>query len=386
VVINTSDVYSVAVGEHYAMQRGIPSEHVIRVSFDGSEDVMSPEDYALLDVEISAQIDESVQGFALSWLKPYRVACMSMTSAFALGFDRKYCKQEGGGCQPSEPVSYYGSYSTQPLQDHGLRPAMMLALTSEADGFALVDRGVSSDGTFPTEKGYLWRTTDSNRSVRYTDFVNLPMRWGFEQGLDLDYVDNEQGMGENTLRDTDDVLFYFTGLARVGDIETNTYVPGAVADHLTSFGGRLSATSGQMSAVRWLEAGATASFGTVVEPCNYQQKFPRVSTLLDHYYRGETVLESYWKSVQWPGEGVFIGDPLARPWGRAFLNHTLEGTLSIGLTWLEPGKTYHIEVADSLDGPWEVVGDPVNVPRVTWTTIEVPGATRDYYRLVLVDP
>ena len=29
---------------------------------------------------------------------------------------------------------------------------------------------------------------------------------------------------------------------------------------------------------------------------------------------GDTLIEAYWKSVQQPGEGIFIGEPLARPW------------------------------------------------------------------------
>jgi len=32
---------------------------------------------------------------------------------------------------------------------------------------------------------------------------------------------------------------------------------------------------------------------------------------------GDTVLEAYWKSVEMPGQGLFIGEPLARPFGRS---------------------------------------------------------------------
>jgi hypothetical protein len=37
--------------------------------------------------------------------------------------------------------------------------------------------------------------------------------------------------------------------------------------------------------------------------------------LLRHYLAGETLIESYWKSVAMPGQGIFIGEPLARPYG-----------------------------------------------------------------------
>jgi uncharacterized protein (TIGR03790 family) len=68
-----------------------------------------------------------------------------------------------------------------------------------------------------------------------------------------------------------------------------------------------------MSVLRWLEAGATASYGTVAEPCNFTTKFPQPALAIARYTRGETVLEAYWKSVAMPGQGVFVGEPLAAP-------------------------------------------------------------------------
>jgi hypothetical protein len=82
-----------------------------------------------------------------------------------------------------------------------------------------------------------------------------------------------------------------------------------------------------MSSLRWLEAGATASYGTVSEPCNHWQKFPNPTVLLKHYVQGNSAIEAYWKPA-WPGreeksglQGAsrrsdsFIGEPLAaRPY------------------------------------------------------------------------
>ena len=89
---------------------------------------------------------------------------------------------------------------------------------------------------------------------------------------------------------------------------------GLLADHLTSSGGDLFGTE-QMSALRWLEAGVTASYGAVTEPCAYADKFPTASVLVKNYFRGNTVLEAYTKSVRQPSQGIFVGDPLARPFG-----------------------------------------------------------------------
>ena len=52
---------------------------------------------------------------------------------------------------------------------------------------------------------------------------------------------------EDALRDKKDVLFYFTGELRVEGLDTLRFLPGAVADHLTSSGGKLT-DSRQMSA------------------------------------------------------------------------------------------------------------------------------------------
>ena len=49
--------------------------------------------------------------------------------------------------------------------------------------------------------------------------------------------------------------------------------------------------------------------GSVSEPCALVEKFPDIRVLYAHYTRGETLLESYWKSVAMPGQGLFIGSP-----------------------------------------------------------------------------
>src|SRR5207245_7957708 len=99
-------------------------------------------------------------------------------------------------------------------------------------------------------------------------------------------------------------------------------------------GGDLFGTA-QMSALRWLEAGATASYGTVTEPCAYADKFPSASVLVKNYFLGNTSLEAYTKSVRQPSQGVFVRDPLARPFGtRASLVNEI---LSKRTSSLEPG-------------------------------------------------
>jgi len=83
----------------------------------------------------------------------------------------------------------------------------------------------------------------------------------------------------------------FRGKVSVEGLDTLRFVPGAIADHQTSAGDMLTDSS-QMSALRWLEAGPTGSYGTVVEPCNLPQKFPDPVVVSEAYLRGETLIEA----------------------------------------------------------------------------------------------
>jgi hypothetical protein len=280
-------------------------------------------------------------------------------------------------------VDYFDSESVAPFGDHGVRPAMMLAANDAAGAKALIDRGVAADDTYPTGDGYLIRTTDSSRSVRWSEFSAVTSTWNDPNVMKLAYLDNADGSGSDSISNANDVLFYFTGLVDVPNIDTNTYRPGAVADHLTSFGGQVPQSS-QMSVVAWLEAGVTASYGTVVEPCNYTNKFPDPRALLPHYYRGNTVLEAYWKSVAEPGEGLFVGEPLARPWGYAIVTYA-DGTLTIVTTALDPGHDYALEAADSEAGPFSTALANIQVPSYQPATITLANATAPVYRLTEVN-
>ena len=144
--------------------------------------------------------------------------------------------------------------------------------------------------------------------------------------------------------------------------------PGAVADHLTSYGGVLPSGNGQMPATEWLKAGATASYGTVEEPCAYTRKFPEVSVLLEHYLRGATVIEAYWKSVAWPGQGLFVGDPLARPWAHTPVASIEGDALVVRTRSLRRNGNYRLEYRAYGSASWALLGSmAAGQPQpVTW--------------------
>jgi uncharacterized protein (TIGR03790 family) len=380
VLVNTDDPQSVAVGAHYMQARGIPAENLIALPFGAmyaasSTTTISAADFATWKAEIDIATPSTIQAYAVTWIYPSVVDCMSLTSALAFGYDTKWCT-EPAPCAATAPSPYFNTDTTTPMTTLQIRPAMVLAGTSIDNANALIDRGVSADATYPLATGYLMRTNDSLRSVRYPDFMTLAAQWNQPGGLTFDYED-DSASGTGLITDKTDVLFYFTGLAQVDQITTNHYLPGAMADHLTSYGGQIP-QSGQMSILRWLEAGATGSYGTVVEPCNYTEKFPQASIAVAKYFAGATLLEAYWKSVAWPGEGLFIGDPLARPYGTSYT--VSAGTMTIKTTALVPNTSYQIESAPADTGPWTEVMNGIEVTTPSLQTIQLP-ATEPFYRL-----
>ncbi len=184
---------------------------------------------------------------------------------------------------------------------------MLLQSDDEALARRVIDDGVRSDGTHPPGTVYLVRTSDPRRNVRAAEYPDT-----IAEVAGRVLVDEISAPADAA--SFDGAIAYFTGAVRVTGIDHIHFRPGAVADHLTSTGGVLVGGS-QMSALAWLRAGATASFGEVSEPCNRLDKFPNTTVFLRHYLRGDTVLEAYWKSVAMPGQGLIIGEPLARPYG-----------------------------------------------------------------------
>lgn len=298
IVINTRDPLSRQIGAYYAARRHISQRNISRVSFDYQRDELPVDQFAAIKTSADRQLASNVQAYVLTWARPYRVGCMSITSAFALGTDPKYCASE---CRATAKNPYFNSNSSGTPR---MRLAMSLAATSFENAKGLIDRGVRSDGSAPSGVAYLVATQDRARNVRALEY---PLA---ARVAEHEFEFRVQG-GEAT-GSADDVMFYFIGAAAVPDIAAYRFHPGAVADHLTSFGGMLT-DSPQMSSLRWLEAGATGSYGTVVEPCNLLGKFPNVPVLLAHYLAGDTLIEAYWKSVEMPGQGIFLGEPLAAP-------------------------------------------------------------------------
>jgi hypothetical protein len=108
-----------------------------------------------------------------------------------------------------------------------------------------------------------------------------------------------------------------------------------------------------MSSLKWIAAGATGSYGAVIEPCAFPQKFPHPGVAIQAYLTGATLIESYWKSVLMPGQGIFIGEPLARPFAGFTQHHTEDGVVLEARLFV-PGA-WQVESASSPTGPYKPV-------------------------------
>lgn len=343
VIVNDDDPDSVAIAAYYMKKRGIPAANLIHVRFSPGQATLTREAFVNLKRQVDRKTPKSVQAYALAWAQPFRVDCMSVTSAFAFGFDPAYC---ASGCKPTQASAYFNSSMTRPHDAYGMRPTMSLAAASVAEAKQLIDRGVAADGSNPAGTAYLVSTSDQNRNVRAGDYPAI--RKLLSPVLPVEIAETD------ALEHRRDVMFYFTGVTHVTALDSNTFLPGAIGDHLTSAGGELFG-GGQMSSLKWLASGATGSYGAVVEPCNFPSKFPAPGLLMAHYLQGETLIEAYWKSVAMPGQGLFIGEPLARPYAGIRQREDAPGLVIAAARLFAPGL-YEIRAAATMMGPYRVVG------------------------------
>jgi len=366
VVVNDTDPASVEIGRYYAAKRGIAADRIIHLRFPVTP-VMNFGDFTRVKAVLDAKLGPEVQALALAWTAPFRVECMSVTAAFALGFDPgSYCAE---GCVTTKPSPYFNSASYAPYTDHRVRPAMLLAAHDVASAKRLIDRGLRSDEAWPEGKAYLMNTSDSGRNVRAESYERVKAVLG--PAYPIEQVDADVLEGKS------DIMFEFTGVARVAAMTSNRFLDGAMADHLTSWGGGLIGYD-QTTALDWLSAGATGSYGTSTEPCSFRAKFPDVGVAMAHYLSGETLVEAYWKSVLMPGQGVFVGDPLARPFGGVRVSQTAAGTV-ISTRALPPGN-YLLEAARSSIGPFQAIRG-VRIAGFGVRQLTLPAGDTRYFRL-----
>ena len=309
-VVNDADPYSVEVGAYYARRRGLAPAQVLHVELRPGP-VLAVDEFERLRDAIAGHFGADIQALALAWKAPYAVGCESITGALALGYDPLLCRSS---CAPSAPSPYFDSPSRRPFADFGFRLSMLVAAPDVEAARALIDRGVAADGALaaasgPAATALFVRSPPGPRAVRERDYP--------PPGLLADAGVEVQVEPLGALEQAPRLIYATLGVARLQWRRRPDWLAGALADHLTSFGGRLDDPHGQSSVLEWIASGATASYGTVSEPCNHRQKFPHPQRLLQWYLAGASAIEAYWRSVAWPQQGLFVGEPLAAPFAPA---------------------------------------------------------------------
>jgi uncharacterized protein (TIGR03790 family) len=303
-VINVADPYSVEVGEFYIQARHLKPDQVLRLQLP-VKSALTLEEFKELEQMVNSYFGPNIQALALAWRWPFAVHCNSITSAITLGYEGDICNNS---CAVSRKSVYFNAATHQPWTDLKIRPSMLLAANDVPTAKLMIRRGVASDHSQKlqndkTVNAYFLKTKDVLRNVRAPYFPPPGQRPGVTVHV----------LEANSLDEPKDVIMYLTGLSAVEKLDQVQWAPGALADHMTSGGGVLDSRGGQMMATDWITSGATASYGSVSEPCSHPQKFPHPHLLFAHYTQGATALEAYWKSVAWPQQGVLVGEPLAAP-------------------------------------------------------------------------
>ena len=328
VIINQNSTNSMQLGNYYCEQRHIPPQNVVRINWSGSSVEWSRTNYesVLLNPFLatlqSRGLTNQIEYVVLSMDIPYRVVdansstfgVNSSTSPLFYGF-----KTDGvpGGNSCTLPSASANSYAGKEEPYSTLKPATattnsflasMITSSNLAQAKLLVDRGVSSDSTFPTQPVYLGKSDDIFRNVRFYIFDNTV--------FDSQVIGDGSVLRTNVNQPTGLGMMrgYMNGV-QLFTVDTNSFIPGAMADSLTSFGGKLFEPNDQTSLLAYLQGGASASYGTVVEPCNYLEKFPSSQ---NYFYqaRGFSIAECYYLGVTNPYQGLLVTEPLAAPFAR----------------------------------------------------------------------
>ena len=211
---------------------------------------------------------------------------------------------------------------------------------------ALVDQGANSDGTFPAAPVILEKTSDKSRNIRFLQFDNAILNTRLRGNYRVARTNSDVVAGYSGL------LGFQTGLYQFS-VTPNMFVPGALADSLTSYGGVIFGNNDQTSCLAFIHAGASGSYGTVTEPTANTDKFPN-SQIYFYQARGFSLAECYYQSLNAPYQGLIVGEPLAAPfalpataqWLAPGPGEALTGTAILAARFSAPGPDRPIQQVD----------------------------------------
>ena len=178
--------------------------------------------------------------------------------------------------------------------------------TTEKEALDQLKRSIAADQTHPRGTFYFSDTSDVRNKTRKPNYQHAIKA--------LKKLGHRAEIIRSTLPQLRrDVLGLSTGTASFSWLKSGSrFVPGAIGDNLTSYGGRLK-SPGQTKLSEFIRHGAAGASGAVVEPYAIQAKFPHPMIHV-HYARGCSLAESFYQSVWGPFQLLIVGDALCQPW------------------------------------------------------------------------
>lgn len=357
VIVNQNSANSVELGNYFCERRQVPPEHLLRVNWTGGNVSWTAAEFqtTLLDplaaLLATRQLTNQIDYVVLSMDFPFQTLNGSVVNATTAALFYGLKTDSGptwAGITNSYAASEQIFRQAKPASATG--PAFlatMLTAGSLAQAKSLVDQGVNGDATLPTQSVLLARSSDTLRNIRHRLFDNaiFNVQLSPAKSYSIARVNADIPSTSPALLGLQTGLPYFS-------VPANSFVPGAMADSLTSFGGIIIG-GGQTTLLAFIHAGASGSYGTVTEPQPIMDKFPNPQ---NYFYqsRGFNIAECYYQSLNIPYQGLVVAEPLSAPfqvpasgvWSGVTSNAILSGTNLLTVTFAAADASHPLQQID----------------------------------------
>ncbi|MBL8896479.1 MAG: TIGR03790 family protein, partial [Planctomycetes bacterium] len=356
VVIDADSTLSLLVGLRYAELRGIPAANLLFLEdLDGAATLPLAVFRARIEQPLRAFLaarapDSAIDTVALSVDLPYGVELGELLARFEKSAKPTWATPRAsstgalylGGAHDLESLSWLAldanAYASASLRREGdeLRmelPAEGRAFRVDREGahalavslgwigargnrveevLALLERGAACDGTRPSGTVYLMEQLDVRARTRMSSF-DAALQALHSLGREAERLRAGDGGQDGIVpKQKRDILGLVAGCSDFDWAASgSSFVPGALAEHLTSFGAAFDQV-GQTKISSFVSAGVVGTSGAVYEPYALAPKFPH-PFLHAYYAQGFSLAESFHLAVASPYQLLIVGDPLARP-------------------------------------------------------------------------
>lgn len=365
-LVNSNSVSSTTIANHYIALRKIPASNVVYINWRGGleecqgkrfwEEVLQPAIQEIENRRLTAQIDYIVYSSDFPWRvllrsvfpedAKFEQPTRPIASATGATFFWRYVRDgnpamlypvlnwymppgERGNdvrCEQLGDIQSRGFRSNYLWNQNGEKTrnrskgqsyflSTMLGVTrgrgnSVDEVISYLKRSVAADGKRPRGTIYYLKNKDVRSTTRHNCYDEAAQQL-VRLGVQARVLNGQLPQG------ADNVMGIMTGVTSFDFFKTkSTILPGAICEHLTSFGGDFGEGVGQTPLSEFLRYGAAGASGTVTEPLALQYKFP-LPSLHVHYAQGCSLAEAFYQSVAGPYQLLIVGDPLCQPWAVA---------------------------------------------------------------------